>query len=123
MTQSAKIYFLCLLLVGGLLASINTAGAAYQVTIENRTYSPALVIDPRTWLVKIVTITRLPKSPGLVMHIPCLTSDSSAGELHKPGVISQSYKDYWCVPQVIPTGFYKGVFVDQNGQIMAKPPQ
>jgi hypothetical protein len=123
MTQSIKLGACCILFLGGLVASSHAQAAAYKTTITNQIYSPALKIDPRTWLVKIVTITGIPKSPGLVIQIPCLTSDPSAGELQHGDVASRSYADYWCVPQAIPTGYYKGAFLEQHGQILAKPPQ
>jgi hypothetical protein len=122
MNKSTKICLLCVLLVGSQIASGRAFEATAQTVIVSQTYSPAIKIDPRTWLVKIVSITGLPKSSGLVMHIPCLTTDPSAGNL-SPLSTTQHYEDYWCVPQTIPSGPYKGLLLDKTGQIFAKPPQ
>lgn len=94
-----------------------------HVTVENEIFSPAVQITGPEWLVNMVTFRGIDSSLGIVMRVPCSTSDPAAGKYHATEVSPGSYFNYGCTAQVIPAGRYKGLLISQFGQVFAKPPQ
>jgi hypothetical protein len=121
--KSVKSILVLSLVIGAVSPSAFAIETTSHMVIENQTFSPALQLDGTKWLVNIVTIKGLERYTVVAMHIPCITTHSSAGVYRRTKVSSHAYKNYGCTAQVIPTGPYKGLLVDQFGQIFAKPPQ
>jgi hypothetical protein len=111
------------LLIATIVPNANASGAPTQMVIENQVVSPAMKVDGTKWIVNIVTIRRIYKNSNFAMRVPCITTDPSAGEYRMPPVNPILYKNYGCVAQIIPTGPYKGSLIDQEGQVLAPPPQ
>src|ERR1700688_647062 len=76
-------------------------------TISVQDFSPGLKLDAKYWLVRIVTISKIPSSPGLIMRVPCTTDDPTAGSTSGH---FYAYRNLGCVPQPMPHGANYGLY-------------
>lgn len=103
--------------------SLGKASAAYSdfATIKVEKFSPPGVLDNYNQLVELVTVTKLPGAPGLVLHVPCIRSKISpdnptaGGRTVAPGVVEG------CRWQLVPSSSAKGTYVKEDGEMVSLP--
>jgi hypothetical protein len=103
----------------GAIMAAQSGNSQATVTVEK--FNPPAELDEYNALVEVITVTNIPGSPKLVLHIPCLRSkispnnSSAAGRGVSPGVVEG------CRLQKIPTGRFAGDVVNELGEIVAIP--
>jgi len=97
----------------GIFVCVLSSSAVADSRAPQRTaqiFDPPVLLNPHTWLYELVTFSRFPGAPKLVIRVPCLREDTEGGR-------QQS-----CAPQQIPKGELAGLYIDQNGSVGAPPP-
>lgn len=108
-----------------LLMGVGVAIAAdsSQASVHVEKFDPPADVDDYNAIYEIVTVTKIPGTPNLVLHILCIRSKESpkntftwAGRLVAPGVIEG------CRDVEIPSGPLAGELVNPDGEIFPPPP-
>ena len=92
-----------------------------SVTMDK--FDPPAKLDDYNAIVGIVTVTNIPGTPNLVLHIICMRSEQSpnnalswGGRVIAPNVVEG------CEPVPIPSGPLAGKLVHDDGEILPAPP-
>lgn len=116
-----------IVLIGALLLGSQAAlGAQVQpphASVLMEKFDPPAKLDDYNAIVGIVTVTNIPGTPNLVLHIICIRSEQSpnntfswGGRVIAPGVVEG------CEPVEIPSGPFAGKLVHDDGEILPAPP-
>ena len=110
-----------LLIITGVGMAVAADAPSASVQVEK--FNPAAKLDDYNAIYEIVTVTKIPDTPNLVLHILCIRSIVSpkntflwAGRVVAPGVVEG------CSPVEIPSGPFAGKLVHEDGQILPPPP-
>ena len=115
------------LMIALLFLGLNVAlGAQPQphASVSMEKFDPPAELDDYNAIIGIVTVTKIPGAPNLVLHILCIRSQQSpkntfswGGRVVGPGVVEG------CGPVAIPSGPLAGKLVHEDGEILPGPPR
>jgi hypothetical protein len=116
------------LIVGFLVLGLGVAlGAQAQpphASVSMDKFDPPAELDDYNAVVGIVTVTKIPGAPNLVLHILCIRSEQSpkntlmwGGRVIAPGIVEG------CGTVEIPSGPLAGKLVHEDGEILPGPPR
>jgi hypothetical protein len=89
--------------------------ASLPTVVSTIIFDPPIEIVPGEWLVRLYGVGNV-LGFGRLMYVPCVVISNSSSV-----PTSSELSKYRCTVQRIPTGPYKGRFIDQHGHIITKP--
>jgi hypothetical protein len=121
--KRAAIVMIAAVLVLGFQAALGAQVQPPHASVQMEKFDPPAKLDDYNAIVGIVTVTNIPGTPSLVLHIICIRSEQSpnntlswGGRVITPGVVEG------CEPVEIPSGPFAGKLVHDDGEILPGPP-
>lgn len=108
----------------GLDAAVGAQQPQPHASVSMEKFDPPAKLDDYNAIIGIVTVTKIPGAPNLVLHMLCIRSQQSpkntlswGGLIVGPGVVEG------CGLVAIPSGPLAGKLVHEDGEILPGPPR